>query len=111
MPEKTRSTADFRVFLPFFVCRNRKIYVLTLKIYCAKILKVSELRECVGMTAENLKTQRERCGFTRSETEELLCLKRGTVEKWETGKKKLDKNDAQMLSAFFMRPLCNLTEK
>ena len=62
------------------------------------------------MTAENLKTQRERCGFTRGETEELLCLKRGTVEKWETGKKKLDKTDAQMLSAFFMRPLCNLTE-
>lgn len=56
------------------------------------------------MTAENLKTQRERCGFTRGETEELLCLKRGTVEKWETGKKKLGKNDAQILSAFFMRP-------
>ena len=56
------------------------------------------------MTAENLKTQRERCGFTRGETEELLCLKRGTVEKWETGKKKLGKK----ISGTFVPPLTSL---
>lgn len=69
------------------------------------------MRECVKMTAENLKAQRERCGFTRGETEELLCLKRGTVEKWETGRKKLDKNADELLSAFFMRSFSELTEK
>ncbi len=54
------------------------------------------------MFAEELKKQRERCGFTQEEVENLLALKKGTVNKWETGKKEPNLNTLVLISNLFL---------
>lgn len=54
------------------------------------------------MFAEELKKQRERCGFTKEEVESLLALKKGTVKKWETGKKEPNLDTLVLISNLFM---------
>ena len=52
--------------------------------------------------AKELKRQRERCGYSQREVEELLCFPKGTIEKWESGKKEPSLSVLVILSDFFM---------
>ena len=58
----------------------------------------------VGMKvfAEEFKKQRTRCGFTQEEIEELLVLRKGTVKKWESGKKEPNLNTLVIISNLFL---------
>lgn len=54
------------------------------------------------MFSEGFKKQRERCGYSREEIEELLCLKKGTVKKWESGRKEPSLSTLVLISDFFL---------
>lgn len=54
------------------------------------------------MFASEFRRIRQQCGFTQSEVEEQLCLPKGTVLKWETGKKEPSLALLVILSDFFM---------
>lgn len=56
----------------------------------------------VNVFAEEIRRQRERCGYTQKEIEKLLCLPKGTIEKWEKGKKEPSLAVLVILSDFFM---------
>ena len=54
------------------------------------------------MFSEEMKRQRERCGYTQKEIEDLLFLPRGMIGKWEKGKKEPSMRVLVILSDFFM---------
>ena len=60
------------------------------------------MKDVVVVFAEEIKKQRLRCGYTQKEVEDLLCLPRGTFEKWEKGKKEPSLSVLVVLSDFFM---------
>lgn len=37
--------------------------------------------------SEELSRRRKQCGLSESDIENVLCLRKGTVKKWESGKK------------------------
>lgn len=37
--------------------------------------------------SEEFARRRKRCGLTENDIESVLCLRKGTVKKWESGKK------------------------
>ena len=63
------------------------------------------------MFCDGFKKQRERCGYSREEIESILCLKKGTVKKWEEGKKEPTLSTLVLISDFFLCTTDTLLDK
>lgn len=68
-------------------------------------------KEVLIMFSEGFKYQRKRTGYTREEIEKLLSLKKGTVKKWEEGKKEPSLTTLALLSNFFLCSTDTLLKK